>query len=364
MSVCLAQALAQLGVRTTLVTLGGADWLDGVVQAIRDAQIDYVLAFGSFSADLRTPDGRSIYDSLGCGLIGWDVDHPAYQFKRFTTPIRKRVQICASESHFRFAQTMGCRTAEALMVPGVEAVAEDPLPIEDRPILATVAMSWLGEPQVWWNGAKGTPAYSLIEGVVGRLLADREVDMFAAYQATLADTGLEVNFDENVCNLLSNIGLFVRQYDRFLLGKTLAETDLPCVICGTGWRERLGERPHLTYAESLDFADLGELYGRSRIVLNLNAANGASERAVLAMANGAAVVSDYSPLLQSQFGNENAIRFFDRRNPISVAEAVTTLLTSGEAQAVADQGRALVSQAHLWPHKAACLMETLETIGA
>ena len=358
MSSSLTQALGEVGIEATLLALAGADWPQTVVQTVRDRKIDYVATFGSFSADLMTADGRPIFDALGCGFVGWDVDHPAYQFKRFTTPIRRRVQVCASPSHVRFARLMGCEAAECVMLPGVDVVAAEPLPLEERPIPFMVAMSWLGEPTVWWSGAKGTAGYNLIEGVVGRLLADPEADLFAAYQATLADTGLDLRLDENLCNVMANIGLFIRQHDRQQLAKALAEMDLPCLLCGTGWRERLGELAHITFSDSLGFSGVAELYAKSRVVLNLNAANGASERAISAMAAGAVVVSDDSPLLRSEFP-DGGINFFDRRNPASIAETVSSLLASSKAQAMADRGRERVAQGQRWRHKASRLADTL-----
>jgi hypothetical protein len=360
MSASLANALANGGVNTSLLPVSGADSIRAAAGLISEAEIDHVVAFASFTADLVTHDGQSIYDALGCGLIGWDVDHPAYQFKRFTTPIQRRVQICASQSHFRFARMMGCEAVERLMLPAIDAVLEHSLPIEERPIPAMVAMSWLGEPDVWWSGTKGTPVYPLIEGIVGRLLADEDVDLFKAYEAAVADTGLPVVFDENISNLLANIALFVRRYDRMRLAHALAEMDFPWVICGKGWRDRLGEDTHLVFSEDLDYANLDELYGRSRVVLNLNAANGGSERAIAAMASGAAVVSDQSPLLRSEFETQDAIRFFDRRLPSTIEQVLASLLGSGEAQTVAARSRELVSQGHLWSHRAARLVETLQ----
>ncbi|HTK35929.1 MAG TPA: glycosyltransferase [Caulobacteraceae bacterium] len=357
----MANALANAGVNASLLPVAGADSIRDAARLISEAEIDHVVAFASFTADLQTLDGQSLYDALGCGLVGWDVDHPAYQFKRFATPIQKRVQICASQSHFRFARRMmGCQAVERLMLPAVDAVPDHSLPMEERPIPAMVAMSWLGEPDVWWSGTKGTPVYPLIEGVVGRLLADEEVDLFKAYEAAVADTGLPVAFDENISNLLANIALFVRRYDRMRLAQALAEMDFPWLICGSGWRDRLGERAHLTYGDDLDYANLDDLYGKCRVALNLNAANGGSERAISAMASGAAVVSDRSPLLQAEFETQDAIRFFDRRLPSTIEQVVASLLGSGEAQGVGARSRELVSQAHLWSHRATCLVETLQ----
>lgn len=361
MAASLTRALGEAGAEADLLPIGGADWVQALVGALSAGRYDYAVSFGSFTAELVSGDGRSAYDLLGCGFVGWDVDHPAYQYRRFATRIQDRLQVCASQSHFDFEQAMGCQTATCLMTPGVDAVAEDAPSLADRPIPVAVAMSWLGEPEVWWDAYKGTPAHRLIQGVVDRLMADPEADVLRAFRGAVRATGLEVSLDENICTILARVGLFVRQHDRLRVGEALAASDIPCVIYGKGWRERLGERPHLRYADDMAYADVGGLYRDSRIVLNLNAANGASERAILAMASGAVAASDASPLLRSAFESRGGMRFFDRSRPGALGETLASILSSGEAQAVADRGRSLVAEGHLWTHKAARLLDALQS---
>ena len=86
-----------------------------------------------------------------------------------------------------------------------------------------------------------------------------------------------------------------------------------------------------------------------------------SERAVTAMAAGAAVVSDFSPLLAEEFGAGRAIAFFRRADPASVVETLASLEDPAAAQTMADAGRARVAEAHTWPAKAAALVEALRT---
>ena len=354
-------AFGETAADASLLVIEMANWGQALVERIQQFGPDYVVSFASFTADLQTVEGHSVYERLGCGFIGWDCDHPAYQFKRFAAPVPRRVQICASQSHVDYARLIAARGDHALMLPGVAEVAPDPLPIEERPMAALIAMSWMGEPQTWWAAMKGQPVYDLVEGVVGRMLADEAVDLLAAYRATVRDKGFDIAFNEDVSNLLANCGLFVRQYDRIRLAHTLAELDRPVVLCGTGWEERLGGAKNLTFADSLDFDRCPEVYGQAKVVLNLNGANGASERAVTAMAAGAVVVSDYSPLLEAEFGAAGAIRFYQRRDPAaSVGQVLSDVLDSGGAQAIADAGRARVAQAHLWSHKAHALVALAE----
>ena len=246
------------------------------------------------------------------------------------------------------------------MLPGLEACADETPPLGERPIRLVAALSWIGEPNVWWNEAKGTPAYALIEGVVARALADPEVDLLAAFETTQADLGIELPIDRRVCKMIADIGLFVRQYDRCRLVQALAEADTPWVLCGSGWRGWLGERPHLVFADSLDYLDLAKLYRQARVVVNVNAANGASERVMMAMGAGAAVISDYNPYLADTLGH--AIGFYDRIKMSSVADLVGALGCGEDAQNLASQG-ASVAQRHLWTSKAEEIITSLRCLG-
>ena len=77
---------------------------------------------------------------------------------------------------------------------------------------------------------------------------------------------------------------------------------------------------------------------------------------------GAVVVSDTSPLLQTEFGWADAIRFLDRADLDAAPAAIAEALASPDAQLTADQGRALVEARHLWTHRAARLVDILEGI--
>jgi hypothetical protein len=357
MGASLVTALRGLGVAATFYSPGPAETETKLLGNLAAAGTRAVIAFNSGTAEWSYEGKVSVYDRMGCAFVGWDADHPSYNHPRFILPMAKRAQVCASASHVAFARAMGCQGTARLVLPGVDAVQETPLPIAERQMHGLVAMSWLGEPEVWWANSKGAPSYALVDGMVARLLADPGADLFAAFNSTTAELGIDPPLDAEICNLIARVGLFVRQYDRLRLAYALAAAGVPCAICGKGWRERLGEPAHLTYADDLDVEALGRLYGHARVVFNVNGANGASERAIQAMAAGAMVVSDYSPFLEESFGAQGAAGFYDRRDMGGVSEMLG--LPYDVQQQVADLGRQAAAASHLWTHKATELIEML-----
>jgi glycosyltransferase involved in cell wall biosynthesis len=131
------------------------------------------------------------------------------------------------------------------------------------------------------------------------------------------------------------------------------------VLCGSGWRDWLGDRPHVVFADSLDYLDLAKLYRQARIVVSVNAANGASERVMMAMAAGAAVISDYSPHLVDALGD--AISVYNRVQMNSVVELVGALGRNAGAQEQAARGAA-ASRRHTWVTRAEQIAEELRRL--
>ena len=123
----------------------------------------------------------------------------------------------------------------------------------------------------------------------------------------------------------------------------------------------MGSGSSVTILEARNYQALSRAYGEHQLVLNLNAANGASERAMQAMAAGAAVVSDYNPLLDAAFHAKSAIEFFDRSRIADTIQIVGELLQSSKGEATAERGRALVGQEHRWEDKAARIIDVART---
>ena len=138
----------------------------------------------------------------------------------------------------------------------------------------------------------------------------------------------------------------------------IVDAGLPITICGGGWRDHLSERKNVTFLETrIPFKDMPSVYNDSRIVLNLNAANGGCERALYGMATGAAVASEDSGALAESFNAGEDIAFFNRARPTEIVEVVTSLLEGGRGESIAQSGHEGVLKTALWRHQAEKLVE-------
>ncbi|MDB5428807.1 MAG: hypothetical protein JWR47_3771 [Phenylobacterium sp.] len=361
-------ALSELG-HQALVSDQSVHVVNGVAPAdhlaaeLQAARYDAVLSFSSFFGGVTLSDGRSLFDALGVKFVGWQLDHPIYAPHSLASVLQGRYAIYSNPSHLRYAQAVKLPGQGMTMLPSGEPPRAATKDYRSREWPVFAAATWNGEPQRLWEQAEDSPGKRLLQGVVDRLLADREASLLDAFNDTAATLELgarlgdDAGFDAQMHNFLREPLTYVRNMDRISIIRSLVDAGLPVTICGAGWEAFLGERRHVTYLAEVKFEDISALYGNSRVVLNLNAANGACERAIYAALAGAAVASDFSQPLDELFGGGEAIGFFNRAEPGSAADVVGRLLDLDEGEAVARSGQEKVMRSGLWRHRAQQLVD-------
>jgi hypothetical protein len=346
--------------------VNGAADVNPLARELQLTRYDVLLSFSSFFGAVTLSNGTSLYDALGIRFIGWQLDHPIYTPQSLARALRNRYAVYSNPNHLRFAEALGLPGRGITLLAGGEPLATPVPDFQSREWPIFIAATFNGPPQALWEQLDDSPARRLLAGVVDRLLADREASLLDAFNDTAqaldlgARLGRDPSFDDEMIRFLREPLTYVRNLDRTRIIRALAESGLPLTICGPGWRDFIGERRNVIYLDHrVDFQDLPTLYGKSKIALNLNAGNGACERAIYAALAGAAVVSDDSQELARQFASPSEIAFFDRSKPDDVVATVGDLVESDGGEAVAQQGRQRALQSGLWLHRAERLVEFL-----
>ena len=355
MALQLADGFREIGVAADTVSLsreGAAAQLSATLAA---TGADTVIVFNAANCDLKGPDGRSVYDTHGVRFIGWMVDHPCYHHARLTAPIADRLTVVPAPHHFAFLDYMGVSGRRLLLAPGVPAVHPPGKPFAARPVPLLMAATWMGEPERWWDAAKGTPVAAIAEGVVTRLEEDPAANVGAAWSGTLAALGYDLPFSGELATILSEAVTYVRRRDRLRLLQALIDQDLPVALCGEGWAPFLAGKRAIPILPGLDFDQLAEIHESCKVVVNLNAGNGGGERALSALSAGAAAVSDYSPFLDGAFAPE-ALRFYDRAQVEVSVGMIGDLIESDAAERMGEEGLRRIEAGHLWRHRAQALI--------
>ncbi|RAK56415.1 glycosyltransferase family protein [Phenylobacterium deserti] len=366
----LADAIAELGHEAVITdqyvhTANGAIPTGPLVADLQQHAPDAFVSFRAMFGGVTLTNGTSLFDGLGVKFVGWLFDHPVYAPQSFTRELQGRYAVYSSPAHRKFAKAMSVPGRGTVMLPGAELPGAPlkPHSARDWPIL--IAATWQGQPQRLWENVAEGPGRRLWKGMVDALLADRDASLIDAFEASAKAAGIGVSlgqdpgFDAAVLPMLREALTYVRQYDRIEAIRAIVETGLPVALCGSGWETVFGHRPAVTYLPPVPFAEMPRLYQNARSVLNLNAGNGASERAVYAAASGAAVVSNAGAELQAFF--DDAITFYDRTRPTSAGERFAELLEGGVAEERAERARERVNASGLWRHRAEQLIEFVQT---
>ncbi|HEX4179422.1 MAG TPA: glycosyltransferase [Caulobacteraceae bacterium] len=328
--------------------------------APHDAVISFSSFFGAATDDTRT----SLFDVLGVKFIGWQLDHPIYAPQSLTRRMRNQYSIYANHNHLRFVGALKIPGQAVSMLAGGEPLDAPMKAYRSRQWPVFVAATWNGVPERYWESLEDSPAKQLLTGVVDSLSNDPEASLLDAFNDTShrlglgAALGADPEFDDQMIEFLRGPLTYIRHVDRINIVRALAESGLPVTICGSGWREYLGDRNNVVFIERrVDFKDMPAFYNDAKIVINLNAGNGACERAVHAMLAGAAVVSDMSMDLSQTFRSGQDIRFFNRAAPGGVVAAAERLLDGDRGEDLAASGHERAMTTALWRHRAQSLIE-------
>lgn len=341
--------------------------LNGPLAAeLQSARPDAVVSFSSFFGGVTLANGTSLFDALGVKFVGWQLDHPIIAAQSLTRALGSRYAIYSNRSHLKYAQAVKLPGRGMTLMPGGE-LPEAPVrdhAERERPVV--IAATWNGVPQRLWEQSPDSPGKQLLMGVTDALLQDRRASVLDAFNAAAQRLGLGARlgqdpaFDAMMEGFLREPLIYVRNVDRIAIIRGLVDAGLPITLCGKGWQDFLGDRPNVTYMDRVHVADIQALYGTARVVLNLNAGNGASERALYASLAGAAVVSDESEELEALLGGGKGVAFFNRAKPETAAQAVGDLLESGRDEAMAHCGREKVEASGLWRHRAQQMVDFVQ----
>ena len=323
------------------------------VERLSRGDVSAVVSFGGFLGALTRADGVSVYDVLGVEFVLWGFDHPVYLSHQMIAPSQRRRCIWPHPSHLAFASHAGVEGAQAVGLAGAEPPTAPPTSWERRSTPVLLAARWTGIPRRSWAGLEDSPAKRLLDGLVDRLIAEREASVAAAYGAACRDIGLEPRFDEDWMKLVRAALTYVRDHDRLAAASALADAGLPLTLCGEGWQAAMEGRVNVRVIANVPFAEVATLYGDAQVVVNLNAGNGGCERAIGAAMAGAAVVSDPSAALEAELGA--GLRLYDRARPASLAEAACDLL-EGEGPVAADALHSAALTRSAWRVRAAGLL--------
>ncbi len=160
------------------------------------------------------------------------------------------------------------------------------------------------------------------------------------------------------------IDLYVRNYWRGRVIKTLAEAGIPVGVIGKGWEELdCGAPENLVIHPQTDSKNCLRYLARAKISVNVMPwfKDGAHDRVFNSVLNGAVCVSDTSRYLCEELHEGEGVCYYDLEHlPVLCGKVKDLLQNETLLQEIAARGREKVLKLHTWKQRARTLAEWFE----
>jgi glycosyltransferase involved in cell wall biosynthesis len=323
-------------------------------ELIKRSAVEGILSFNGILGDL-------LPENFGIPFVSWLVDAPHYHYKRLQHIGGKRHFIFPSKNHNDFLKQSKIIANSSILLAGGRVFKGQIKEQSDRKHTILLAASWMGEAKPFWNEFSDKFTKSLAIKIVQALDADQQVNVLLACHAAANKMGIKFEINDAWIRLASLAHIFIRQKDRIQIVKAIAELGLPLTLIGKGWEHNIGLGSNVNYIENLDNNDLQNFYSDSKIVINLNSSNGASERLFDSMSAGACVVTDYGDALVNLFKDKNEYCLFDRTKPASIHKSIEYILKGDIGFYMSKHALNIVNENHLWQHRAEIVSDIFDS---
>jgi hypothetical protein len=321
---------------------------------------DAIISFNAIQADCSVEhNGQTdyLFNILKTKHICWMVDDIVYHLARLQAPNPNRITLCTSEQHIQ--------TANALGLDGVwlQRLAAGDLCTEIKPHAArqydvAIAVSWMGKPEKFWLHFESNIQQAIEDTLI---CLDHTIicNAFPIFSKKIRELNLCLT-DKTLQYLLSEIHSYIRKRDRQAIIDRIIESGISVALIGSGWTDLCFKRSNVTTFDDVHYSEIGAIYQEARIVVNLNAENGACERVFDGIESGAMIFSDFSNALYQIFSHDNGVLFYQKHRSEESIQALLHILAQGKTETLARKAQVVVSNGQTWKHRATELYQLLK----
>ncbi len=180
---------------------------------------------------------------------------------------------------------------------------------------------------------------------------DRQLSLPGALEMYLDSVGFECDKEEfvTILEMMPDVTAYVRARQIEELMEALLDIHAHITVCGPGWSASAYSRS--SYVQvlggdmGLPFQTMQEVMGRARFVVHPQTMlrQGVHERALLAMVNGAVVITERLPALEENFVDGTEILFYTPRDMKEKLRGYLRETDEGYLQRMAEYGRTKAS---------------------
>ncbi len=222
-----------------------------------------------------------------------------------------------------------------------------------------------------WKEELSASSYKIMVDLAEEVLASPHVSHLLAFSQKVEERGaFEKELLDKKLDFFSQLNMlevYIRNTDRLRLVQNINEHTVH-IFCPkpfiSAWQKALGDKKNVQYHDAVPFTDLADIFSRSRLVINSipTIKRGLHERFLLALSQGASVLTNENIFITNQFFAPKAIlnvlapsyRELDAKIHEAFANEEARL---GEVQST----HSTIKQEHTWDARAKALVEILPT---
>lgn len=333
---------------------------DTVRSRLLAVDYDAVISLNAVFSDLTLSfKGNSVplMSALPVPHICWMVDDLTYHAQRLSISNPKRIVLSSSTSHALMLNDLHWGKGHALFFPGVGADLLQRNERDRRSIDAIVVGSWMGHPDPFWHQLP-KPTQTFITEILELVTSGQFDNAYLAFKDASSRRGISVDWSQEIANLLSLVETHLRQQERLQLVQLLKDKGLHIAVVGSGWDEFL-QSEKVTVVPPCSNYEMLQWYQKSRITVNFNARNGASERLFDALSMGCAVLSAWNASLANLVPEDLGVRYFHFPSQQSGPLAVTSLLDTTPLTGLPMELSHRLVEHHAWSRRASQIVSLL-----
>ncbi|MCH5264834.1 MAG: glycosyltransferase family 1 protein [Lachnospiraceae bacterium] len=313
--------------------------------------------------------GVNFFEARQIPLINIVVDHPFYYHKFRPYLPEDYAQISIDREHEAYLKRFFPEIKRGPFLPlaGTSLWKPDTLPgWEERPLEVVFTGNYTPPSDFEHTLTRINDEYTeFYYGIIQDFIEHPHMGMSTGIIKHLEREVEDIN-EEGIKECMPNmimIDLYVRNYFRGEVVKSLVEAGVTVTCYGAGWEKLACRNPeNLIKGKSLD--SLGCLQQISRAKISLNVLpwfkEGAHDRVFNSMLNGAVCVTDWSHYLQEELKEGEEILFYELDNREALAEQIRSLLADRERwERLSCQGYKSAAAGHTWADRARRIHEEI-----
>lgn len=301
----LALAFRRLGHDSGVVDLAGGD-RRGALRDAFDRPCDLVVSIDGLGHEI-TYEGHSLYRVLDVPFLALLLEHPLRHLPLLEDTRRwdNLVVTVVDRDHLEFVRRCVPLAGSSAFLPHPGCRVAGPVVEGERPIDVLFAGSFEdpGPPPEQWGGAP-QGLLNLVGDIAECALASDNLPLDHVASHVLEARGLHLARAARATlrHLLLRVDRYIRARRRVDALRLLAREGIRVDLFGRGFERLPFPHSHRIHKE-VPFRRLLQLMRNARVVLNIgsNLAYGAHERALSAMQQGAALLTDHNPFYEDHF---------------------------------------------------------------